>query len=145
MTTMALVCVAIWMVMEALTGFRMFELPVGVHILVCFPFFLCWPIVMLMGKRTLWLGVDNFVLESFFNSKRVEWKDVDFFEVRQTSVGRGATVPYVYCRMRKIPNEASSEIVIDKWFLSKKVEGAKLSPYDLDRIMETWRERAVAA
>jgi hypothetical protein len=142
--TMALICVALWAVIEALAGFQLFGLPVGVHIFVCCPFFLCWLFTVLMGKRTLWLGVDSFVLESFFSSTRVHWKDVDFFEVRQTRVKGAATVPYVYCRMRG-SNMPSSEIVIDKWFLSKTAEGAKLSPYDLDRIMETWRERAIAA
>ena len=144
MITIGVICVALWAVVEALTGFQLFDLPARVHILVCSPFLLCWLMTALMGNRTLWLEAGDFVLESSFSETRVHWKDVEFFEVRQTPVGKGATIPYVYCRIRG-SNDPSSDMVIDKWFLSKTVDGVKLSSYDLDRILETWRERAVAA
>lgn len=69
MLTMVGICVVLWAVLEALTGFQMFDLPLKVHILICFPFLLCLLIAVLMGKRTLWLSIDNFVLESFFTPR----------------------------------------------------------------------------
>jgi len=143
MITMGVVCVAIWTAAEALTGFQLFVLlPTRVHILFCLPFLLCWLMAVVGGNRTLWLEASGFVMKSFFSETRVRWKDVASFEVRQTPVGKGTTVPYVYCRMRG-SNDPSSDMVIDKSFLSRTADGVKLSAYDLDRILETWRERAV--